>query len=53
MNNKERLEKIINRVTEDVDFDDAEWLIEQAKKVEEYKDALENLEGELSRGYPY
>jgi len=32
---------------------DIDWLIEQAEKAEEYKDALENLEGELSRGYPY
>lgn len=49
----DRLEKIKNRVTEDVEYEDAEWLIEtveqQQKEIERLKTAFEIVSRENER----
>lgn len=48
---KERLYKIKNRVTEDIDYEDGEWLIEQIENQQKEIEKLKVEKSEIKRLY--
>lgn len=45
----ERLEEIKNRVTEDIDHNDGEWLIKRVERLEEYISQLEQEHNSMAK----